>query len=242
MPDTWSDPKPISTYTEEKPRPYPIEALPDSILRAAAEVARFAKVPVVSPAVIGLSVLALAIGKKARKEERPGLYLHPALFFAIIAASGERKSPPFKIMTGPLEDWAKEMAEKFSKERQEALAQHRVIDKLVTILEREAAKKDLTDSHRDELVERIAAETGKKRPIPPPPRLFTTDATEERLFQKLHDHGGAYAVLSGEGRPVLDSIKGKYSGKDRTGDAIYLAGISGDTISGRGPEGISQHY
>jgi hypothetical protein len=228
--DEWPDPKPVTVNTEEW-EPYPLEALPDSILRAAAEVARFAKVPVISPAVIGLSVIATAIGKKARIEERPGLYLHPSLFFALIAGSGERKSPPFKIMTGPLEDWAKKMAATFSKERQEALAQHRVIDKLIATLEREAAKKDWSDSHRDELVERIADETGKKRPISPPPRLFTTDATEERLFQKLHDHRGAYAVLSGEGRPVLDSIMGKYSGKDRTGDAIYLAGISGDTIT-----------
>ncbi|MBF0448198.1 MAG: DUF3987 domain-containing protein [Magnetococcales bacterium] len=226
----WPDPQPI-TINSEEPEPYPFEALPDAILRAAAEMARFAKVPVVSPAVIGLSVIATAIGKKARIEERPGLYLHPALFLALIAGSGERKSPPFKIMTGPLEDWAKELAEIFSKNRQETLAQHRVIDKLIATLEREAAKKDWSDSHRDELVERIAAETRKKRPVPPPPRLFTTDATEERLFQKLHDHGGAYAVLSGEGRSVLDSIMGKYSGKDRTGDAIYLAGISGDTIT-----------
>ncbi len=66
---------------------------------------------------------------------------------------------------------------------------------------------------------------------PPHPRMFTTNITEERLFQKMAAHGGEYAVLSGEGRPVIDAILGKYSGGGATGDAIYLAGISGDTIT-----------
>jgi len=47
----------------------------------------------------------------------------------------------------------------------------------------------------------------------------------------LHERQGAFAVMSGEGRPVFDAILGKYSGDGRTGDAVYLAGISGDTIS-----------
>ena len=87
--DEWTDPNPVTVNTEKR-EAYPLEALPDSILKAAEEAARFAKVPVVSPAVIGLSVIATTIGKKARIEERPGLYLHPALFFALIAGSGEK--------------------------------------------------------------------------------------------------------------------------------------------------------
>ena len=63
------------------------------------------------------------------------------------------------------------------------------------------------------------------------PRRHTTDATEQRLFQKMEERGGEFAVLSSEGRPVIDSIMGKYSGNGRTGDATYLTGISGDTIT-----------
>ena len=77
----------------------------------------------------------------------------------------------------------------------------------------------------------MAKEECKRISTPPHPRMFTSDATEERLFQRMHIRGGEYAVLSGEGRPVFDAIMGKYSGKERTGDAIYLAGISGDTIT-----------
>ena len=67
--------------------------------------------------------------------------------------------------------------------------------------------------------------------MPVNPRFFSTDCTEQRLSQLIEERGGAYAVLSGEGRPVIDSILGKYSGGGYTGDSIYLAGISGDTIT-----------
>lgn len=228
--DEWPEPKTIDGIVDE-PLPYPVDALPDVVWQAAVEVARFAKVPEVSPAVIGLSVAAASIGKKARIEERPGLYHHPALFLAIIAPSGERKSPPFKIMSSPLENWGRDSESSYKNELIEVQVQNRVIDKLTATLEREAAKKDMTDDYRETLVAKIAGENAKRRPIPPHPRLFTTDTTEERLFQKMHENKGAFAVLSGEGRPVLDSIMGKHSGSGRTGDAIYLSGISGDTIT-----------
>ena len=68
-------------------------------------------------------------------------------------------------------------------------------------------------------------------PVPPFPSLFATDITEERLAQKMHDRDGAYAVMSGEGRPIFDAIQGKHTNGNQTGDATYLAGISGDTIT-----------
>ena len=82
-----------------------MEFLPESIARAAREVARFAKVPVASPAIIGLSCVATAIGKKAVIVEREGLEHHPALFQCLIAASGERKSPAFANMTRKFISW-----------------------------------------------------------------------------------------------------------------------------------------
>ncbi len=47
----------------------------------------------------------------------------------------------------------------------------------------------------------------------------------------MHEREGAFAVLSGEGRPAIDSLIGRRSGEGFTGDAIYLAGVSGDTIT-----------
>ena len=102
--DAWPDPDPLISEIEEADV-YPLDALPPVLLAAAREVSRFNKVPVVSPAVVGLSVTATAIGKKARVEERRGLVHNLALFQVIIAASGERKSPVFRHMSKPLDDW-----------------------------------------------------------------------------------------------------------------------------------------
>ncbi|MBF0190246.1 MAG: DUF3987 domain-containing protein [Magnetococcales bacterium] len=227
---TWPEPTPIA-HVQEEPRPYPLDALPDVLRDAAREVARFVKVPVASPAVIGLSVAALAIGKKARIQERPGLYHHPALFHALIAASGERKSPPFKIMTHPLELWIEGALDAYQQRVAEAATNNQVLDTVLNALKKQATKPNMTDEEQQTYIKQMAKEECKRVTTPPHPRMFTSDATEERLFQRMHTRGGEYSVLSGEGRPVFDAIMGKYSGKERTGDAIYLAGISGDTIT-----------
>ncbi|RLE45587.1 hypothetical protein DRJ25_05450, partial [Candidatus Woesearchaeota archaeon] len=206
---------------------YDQELLPEAIREAAAEIARFVKVPIMSPAVAGLSCIATAIGKKAVITERPGLEHYPALFFALIAASGERKSPAFKLMSNPLEAWAIDQLDHYEDLQREAKARNMVIDAAISGV-KGRAKAD--DADLDTITREISKLEARRIKEPPFPSLFTTDTTEQRLFQKMHDRNGAYAVMSGEGRPVIDSIMGKYSG-DGTGDAIYLAGISGDTIT-----------
>ncbi|MBF0165078.1 MAG: DUF3987 domain-containing protein [Magnetococcales bacterium] len=227
---SWPEPMPI-TNIQDEPRPYPLEALPEVLRHTADEVARFVKVPVASPAVIGLSVAALAIGKKARIQERPGLYHHPAMFHSLIAASGERKSPPFKIMTRPLEVWIEGALDAYYQRVAEATTNNQVLDTVLQALKKQATRPNMTEEEQQAFIRQMAKEECKRITVPPHPRMFTSDATEERLFQRMHIRGGEYAVLSGEGRPVFDAIMGKYSGKERTGDAIYLAGISGDTIT-----------
>ena len=209
-------------------QPYRLDLLPSAIQKAAGEVSRFSMVPEASPAVIGLSVLAAAVGKKAVIIERNGLEHYPALFFSLIACSGERKSPAFKKMAYPLQQWAEDQQADYEDRARIAKARNAAVDNEISTVKGKA-KKDGSgiDFVTDEL-SRLEAE----RIQPPPfPSLFTTDTTEQRLFQKMHDRDGDYAVMSGEGRPVLDAIMGKYSGDGRTGDAVYLAGISGDTIT-----------
>ena len=223
----WPDPRLLPARgTTGEAAAFPMHLLPAPIQTAAREVARFVKAPEAAPALVGLATLATAIGKRARVEERPGLTHYPALFFAGIAATGERKSAVFKPMTAPLEDWSADQGPAWEENTRKAKARNTAIDAALTDA-KSKAKKGGVDA-----AERSIAELEAQRLTPPPaPRLFTSDPTEQRLFQMMHDRGGAFAVLSGEGRPVIDAIAGKYSGEGRTGDAIYLAGISGDTIT-----------
>jgi hypothetical protein len=227
----WPDPEPLHSHSEQKVSGYPLHCLPNILQEAAKEVARFVKVDAASPAVIGLSVAALAIGKSAKIEERPGLFHHPALFHTLIAASGERKSPPFKLMTKPLEEWIQRQLGDYQHRIAEINNKNEVLDSMLVGLKKQASNAKCSEQERQYLIQKMADEECTKQELPPHPRMFTSDSTEERLFQRMHERGGDYSVLSGEGRPIFDSIMGKYSGASRTGDAIYLAGISGDTIT-----------
>lgn len=228
-PEQWQEIIPLPEQGDiGEPEPYPLQLLPDSIGEAAGEVARFSMVPQASPAVVGLAVIATAIGKRAIVVERPGHTHYPALFFALVAGSGERKSPAFKSVSYPLEQWAADQMQEYETLRVEAISSNTIVDAQISGLKGLAKK---PDADLDQLATQMQEQEARRISMPPYPSLFTTDTTEQRLFQKIHERNGAYAVMSGEGRPVIDSIMGKYSGDGRTGDAIYLAGISGDTVT-----------
>ena len=222
----WPEPQPIPPRGDiGEAAPFPLALLPPALQAAVREVARFNKIPQASPALVGIGTLAAAIGKRALVVEREGLVHHPALFLVGIAGSGERKSPAFRAMMQPLEQWAMSAEPEWEVTARRARARNAAVDSEIAKLKRRK-EADLLETARQ--IEQLEAE---RLVVPPAPRLFTTDCTEERVFQMLHERHGAFAVLSGEGRPVLDAILGKYSGDGRTGDAVYLAGISGDTIS-----------
>ena len=226
--DAWDDPIPFPEKPSISCAPYPLECLPSAIRSAAEEVARFSKVPSVSPAVVGLSCCAVSIGKRAVVIERPGLRHHPAIFHALIAESGERKSPPFKTMTSPIDAWTQQQNDLQKMVLIEVAAKNSVIDAALAGM-MSLAKKQGADL--DSIGIQMADLESQKKAKPAPAECYTTDTTEQRLFQLMEEKGGEYAVLSGEGRPVIDAIMGKYSGAGRTGEAIFLAGISGDTIT-----------
>ena len=209
---------------------FPIHALPPSLQAAAREVARFSKTPLESAGTIALSMAATAIGKKARIAERPGLEHWPALFFSLVAPSGERKSPPFKLLQRPFTDFITEKQE----EHQEARARYEASKKVVAARRAKLSKEAenaASSEQRRQIVEDMALLEREKETAPRPLRRFTSDATEPALFRMMDESGGEGAIHSGEGRPVYDGIMGKYSGEGRTGDSMILAGISGDTIT-----------
>jgi len=206
---------------------FDLSNLPKCIRTAAEEVARFDQVPHESPAMVGISATCAAIGKKAVIVERRGHDHYAALFFTGIAGSGERKSPVFKKMTKPLDDWARANQGEYEDLKITAAVSNSLIDTQIKALE-SSVKKEGADIKK---IKQGIITLEKERVTPPiEPSLFTTDVTEQMLFKKMYARDGAYAVMSGEGRPIFDALMGKYSG-DNTGDAIYLAGISGDKIT-----------
>jgi len=224
----WQQPTPLPNSYKSTEIDYDLELLPKAIKDAAEEVARFAKVPIASPAIVGLSCVAVAIGKKSIVIEKPGLEHNPALFFTLIAASGERKSPIFKYMKQPLDDWCMNQMDKYENEKRFAQSKNQIIDGAIASIKTQSKKKG---ADLDLLQQELIDNEDRRLDMPPIPSLYTTDTTEERLFQKMYERGEAYAVMSGEGRGALDQILGKYTSGAGTGDALYLAGITGDTAT-----------
>ena len=224
----WKELTPLPNSCEPTKINYGLELLPKAIRGAAEEIARFSKVPIASPAIVGLSCVAVAIGKKSKVIEKPGLEHYPSLFFTLVAGSGERKSPIFKYMKRPLDDWCKAKMETYENDKNYAKAKNMIIDSTIAGIKSQSKKKgaDLN------LLQQELMDSEEQRPnLPPLPSLYTTDTTEERLFQKMHERSEEYAVMSGEGRGALDQILGKYTNGGGTGDALYLAGITGDTVT-----------
>lgn len=207
-------------------RPFPVEALPPPLYDYAMAVTEFCGVDIAVTATVALSACATMIGRQARVQERKGLFHYPALFTCIIAGTGERKSPVFKSMLAPVDrivgEWQCKWKETLAGVKAKATARKA----LIRGYERQAQNGKMTPQ---ELVEAIR-QAGPEPVEPPSPRLYTNDATEERLVQLL-SRCGEFAVLSGEARPVFNQILGRYAGGGMTGESVYLAAISGDTIT-----------
>jgi hypothetical protein len=222
----WLTPTPLKG-THPQTTELDLSLLSPDLFQAASETARFVKVPKLSPALVGLAVLAVALGRKAVVVERNGLEHFPTLFICLVAASGERKTPVFQLMTRPLVQWATNHQAGYEAEFHRIKFNNMIIDKTITSVIRKSRQDDKTIETATNSITHLKA---LHQPLPTSPRLFTSDTTEEKLFDLMHSHGGSYAVLTGEGRPVIEALLGKYS-NGRTGEAIYLAGVSGDTIT-----------
>lgn len=222
----WPEPEPLPPRGDMgEGKPFPLSLLPAALQDAVREVARFNKIPPASPALVGIGALATAIGKRALVIERGGLVHHPALFLVAIGGSGERKSQAFRAMAEPLEQWAVEQTAEWELAVARAQSRNAAVDSEIAKLKR---RKNLDLHQTAQEIQRMNAE---RLPIPPRPRLFTTDCTEERIFQMMHERQGAFAVMSGEGRPVLDAILGKYSGDNRL--IPHQARLGSEAVVGR---------
>lgn len=235
----WPDIVPLRSFLDPAEQlPYPFDHLPEALKCAAAETSRFCQVPRVAPAVVGLAVAAVALGKIALVVEKPGLEHYASMFWCLISESGTRKSAIFKTMTSALNRYALDRQVNYQQEINETRARNAAVDIAIKKTRADAQKYAWTI---DQTTAAIVCHEGQRKATPPNPRLYTSDCTEPRLFQKMAHRNGVYAVMSGEGRPVLDNIMGRFSGETQ-GDSLYLAAISGDVITRDrvGSEGIPE--
>lgn len=98
---------------------FPVASLPKCLQRYVRSVANALPVPPDFPGVMILPVLATLIGRKRRIEVKPGWTEYPLLWTAVIARSGDRKSPAYQQINRPLKSLQQQLVDQFRKELEE---------------------------------------------------------------------------------------------------------------------------
>jgi putative DNA primase/helicase len=199
----WPNPEPLIARLD--PADYPLDALPDCVRLAVAEVAGFVKAPVPLIATSALAALSVAIQAHADVERAAKLSGPTSLFLLAVADSGERKSTCDGFFTRAIKDY-------------ETRAQEDAKPVLVAY----KTEFDVWEAKRSGLKEKIKtlAKEGKpttaqehdlhaldnEEPTPPRvPRLIYGDATPEALAFSLAKNWPSGGVVSSEAGSVFGS-------------------------------------
>lgn len=236
----WPDPVPLGVPA---PPLWPREVLRGPLGKMSHVIADAYQVPLDMPAVLGLGVIAAAVGGRVQVRARRAWREPLSVFTAVAMAPASRKSAAVRAMSYPLVEWERREADRVGGEIDESLSTLRVAEKALTRAEEAVGRakdeeaREKAESRRRQCVADLAA--ARLNQVKPP-RIVTDDATPEALTSLLAEHGGRFAVISAEGGGLFDMMAGKYSSSVNLD--VYLKGHAGDTIrvdrKGRAPEYI----
>ena len=156
----------------------------------------------------------------------PG-YSEPTNLFLVAALPpGNRKSAVQKAACNPLIDWEREQRASMEGEIANARSALKTQQARVDSLRRKAANAKTSDV-ANQLAAEVTELESKLPVVPVPPRLWTSDATPEKVGMLLSECDERIAWLSSEGG-IFDTLAGRYSGGIPNLD-IILKAHSGDS-------------
>ncbi len=205
----WPDPIPL--IADEKPMPYPVDALPGVIGEAVAEVTEFVQCPAALTACSALSAIS-TVGAGLVDVQRANQLVGPtSLFLMAIADSGERKSTVDGYFTKAIREYEavqEELAQQALRDYRSALGAWEAKKAGTVNAIRDASKKGKETAQLERQLARIEANRPEKPKIP---KLLIGDATCEALTYRLSQNWPVGGVLSSEAGIVLG---GHAMGKD----------------------------
>jgi hypothetical protein len=172
-----------------------------------------------------LGTCAAAVARHTRVQVHSGYSEPTNLWLAVALPPGSRKSAVQKKATSPLMQWERDQADAMAAEIRSTSAKAKSIDARVAELRKQAGRekdpvKWLSLSEQADVLE------ATKPDVPVPPKLWTSNATQESLGIVLMQHGERLAWLSSEGG-IFDILAGLYSGGALNLDLV-LKSHSGD--------------
>lgn len=199
--DNWPAPLPI---TQDIPsEPYPLDALPDNIRGAIAEVQGFVQAPVAIVASVAVATVALAVQSYIDVERDTRLAGPVGLYFLVLAQSGERKTSVEKFFLSAIREYQKECREEaqplvdaFEANKKAWEAKKAGIQESI----RNRAKNGKSTSEDEAALRELESD----KPVPPKvPRLVYEDVTPEELGHSLATRWPCGGVFSAEAGNVL---------------------------------------
>jgi len=200
---SWPEPQPLNEKIP--PEPYPLDALPTTILDAVTEVAGFVKAPLPMVASSALAALSLAGQAQVDVMRAQKLTGPTGLFLLTIADSGERKSTCDGFFFKAIRDYEAEQAESAKPGQTRCRAdlsaweaKHSGIRDKIRLLAKSG--KETVD------LETALRVLEQAKPEPPRiPRMIRTDATPEALAWGLSKQWPSAGLVSAEAGIVLGS-------------------------------------
>ena len=180
-----------------------------------------------------LATIGAIAGSKFYVVIREG-YAEPIIAYMIaVAASGERKTPVFKLCMDPVMNWQKKQLKKYKVNIAKALEANSVYQKKIEKL-KQTVKAESTPSEIEKINDDISKTMDLMYQIPVIPRILTEDATPEAFIEQIakqpsqqlslfSDEGGVFKVISGlysNGKSQFDIFLKGYSGAPYTKDRV----------------------
>lgn len=229
----WPDPEPLYTGLGAATLPpFPIDTLPEWVQNVVTDVATSMQVAIDLPAMVALGCISTLAAGKVRVKLAGSKWVEDVNVFIVIGAPpGTGKSPVFKVMSRPVNQWEAHLIKQSSSQIAAAKTRQATREKRLKRLHEAASKEpDPTEALRIEGEAAAIQAELDELVVPHKPRLFADDATPEVLVRLLERQGGRLAILSSEGG-VFDVIAGAYTDKDsKTNLDVYVKGHSGDSI------------
>jgi replicative DNA helicase len=201
-PGPWGEPIPLA---DPSPPMLPVDALPPVPRAHVTSVAHATQTPTDMGLPLALAAISVAVQGKAVVKVRSGWEEPVNIYVTPVAPPAGRKSPVFRLLFHPLEEYEVEQARREAPTRQAREDQREVMEKRLESAKRKAASGDLpleaVEAARFELLE---------VKVPPLTRLNAPEATPEALVPLMAEQGGRLAIWGPEGDP-LDMAGGRYS-------------------------------
>lgn len=206
--------------------PFPVAVLPRWLREFVVGVAGALQVPSDLPALLALSVVAVAVARKAAVRVWDGWVEPLNIYTVTVLPPGEGKSPAFAEAVRPLEAWEAMENERLRPVVEEALTRRGILEARAKHAKELAAKAGPLDRAAREEEAHAAARALSACIVPTLPRLIAEDVTPEKLASLLHEQHGRMAVLSDEGG-IFELMAGRYSANGAPNLEVFLKGHPG---------------